>query len=163
MSVTTKPKATTGVASDEDSVKCKCTESGDLIILRDGKEIARIKRSDISAANLTAITNFQKAASELRSIDEWVPGETVIADRAASLHDIHGLPFTVFRGQALDDFYLIEQCLKIEGPQRPRLLRKGAELETETILREALTLRGQEGLAQSVLVQKRTLQSMRGA
>ncbi|MGA8475456.1 MAG: hypothetical protein WB681_10320 [Candidatus Cybelea sp.] len=163
MSVTAKPKSTSTAASEDTSIKCECTESGDLVLSRDGKKIARIGRSGISAANLTAITNFQKSVSELRSIDEWVPGEKVIADRSVALRDTHGLPFTVLRGQALDERDLIEQCLKIEGPQRPRLLRKGAELETETIMREALTLRGQEGLAQSALLQKRILQSVRGA
>ena len=163
LNTTTRKNLNPMKTSKTNDVKGRLTESGDLVLKHDGQEMV-LPRRGMSTETRTAITNFVKAISELRNIDEWEPGEKVIAARACMLRDSHGLPFAVFRGQELDDRDLIEQALSIKDPEPVRLLRKGvAELEVESILKELLTIKGQEGLAQSTLIQKRTIAAMRGA
>ena len=92
--------------STQTKVEASLNEAGDLIVVRDGKEIATIERSSISDESRNALTAFVKVCGEPTSIEEW-DGKPVIADRPVALHDQHGLPFTVLRGQALDDYDLI--------------------------------------------------------
>ena len=159
MSVTIKQESTSSATSEElPVVELGHTADGDLVVLdHDGKAMAKASKS---AATRTAVANSYKAGSELRSINDWEPGEKVVAARGCMLRTSDGLPFTVFRGQELDERDLIIQALSIKDPAPVRLLRKGVELEAESIVKELLTVKAQEGLAQSTLIQKRTIQAM---
>lgn len=144
-------------------VECKLDKGGDLVIARDGKEIAAISRADLNLESRMAIAAFARACAELRSVDELEPNEKVVAAANCMVRDpLSGLPFGVMRGQELDNPRIIEQVLAIREPEPIRLLRKGGELEIESMLRELLTVKGQEGLAQSTLIQKRTLAAAQG-
>jgi len=147
---------------DLGGVELSLSSAGDLVFSANGKGIAIVKRDLLTPESRNALTAFYKSTSELHNIDEWEPGEVVVAARPCLVRDLHGLPFTVMRGQRIDERSIIEQILTIKEPEPVRLLRFGAELEVESLLREALTVKGQEGMAQSVLMQKRTIMAMQG-
>jgi hypothetical protein len=137
------------------TVELQLTDVGDLTVTEGGRERATIRRRDLTPASRKAAMAFLRACSELKSIDELEPGENVIAADACMLLLEGGLPFTVLRGQRIDNPVLIEMLLR-DGR---RLLHEGAELEIETMLREIMTTSGYTAMAQSQVVLKRALAS----
>jgi hypothetical protein len=140
-------------------VDLQLTEAGDLTVTEGGRERVTIRRSDLTPASRQATMAFLRACSELKSMDELEPGENVIAAEACMLLLDGGLPFTVLRGQRIDNPVLIEMLLR-DGR---RLLHEGAELEIETMLREIMTTAGYTSMAQAQVVLKRALAAKGGS
>src|SRR5580700_3024219 len=94
------------------TVELQLTDVGDLTVTEGGRERATIRRRDLTPASRKAAMAFLRACSELKSMDELEPGENVIAADACMLLLDGGLPFTVLRGQRIDNPVLIEMLLR---------------------------------------------------
>lgn len=132
-------------------------ERGLLVAISDdGKrhEAVLVERRSVSPENRMALATFVASLAEVRDLKELAPGEAVTCYENCQIQ-IRGLPWTIRRGQRVDDREMIEALLA----SGRRLLHEDSpealDISSESLLEAAVADTKHEGIMMATLVARR--------